>query len=709
MTKTKTKPSPPPAWGRVPLVPAVVGFGLGIFVADAMGYTGPAAWWYVAMACFLPVILSVLFPGPERWKAVGASAFILLLFFTLGGWRNNATYLPEQADFFASQLEAEDLLAVTINSLRPGRKSIRAETTVKALLNDSTGNRSVTGQLLLYLPPDEKTSTLSVGDEIVFKGEIRELKKPLNPHVFDLRAYWHRQAIYHQVFLREGADWRVSQSARGGLRARAERWRNAWFQTFQAYLSGDELAVAAALVMGKRDGISQEVKSAYTETGAIHVLAVSGLHVGIIFLILRFLLVTVLRLDRTTAGRWLVAGLSVVAVWLFALVSGFSPSVQRSAIMFTILAIGGISHRKGDIFNTLAAAALLMLWLDPGQLFRVGFQLSFTAIIGIVLFASPIDRLIRWPTKLLRAAWSTIAASTGAQLGTLPLSLYNFGQFPTYFLVSGTVVIVSAFGAMFLGLFHGLVVALGGESAVASLTGALLGAVIGLQNAFIFFFQQLPGSLIKVPELSWYWALLLAIGIGLLAIWVRWRNWWTLLAGIVVFVGTFFGARAQVPGEVKGATLTLYHVSRGGLMDIRLGGETAFALGSEPAPDDLAWTAGPNREHYGYEPAFTLPFTADTIVGDLALSNGILTVGDTRWLILDKNLPTEGVPNGDFTHLLVRNGYRPDRLPEVSGTPLLVVDGSNPTYRLAEWRGLGERLNWEIHATGEDGALILEW
>lgn len=703
------KKTPPPAWGRVPLVPAVVGFGLGVLVADAMGYTDPSTWFYAAIACFLPVLLSVLFPGPERWKAVGASAFILLLFFTLGGWRNNATYLPEQADFFASQLEEGDLLAVTITSLRPGRKSIRAETTVEALLNDSTSNRTVTGQLLLYLPPDEKTSTLSVGDEIVFKGEVRELKGPLNPHVFDLRAYWHRQAIYHQVFLREGADWRVSQSTRGGLRARAERWRNAWFQTFQAYLSGDELAVAAALVMGKRDGISQEVKSAYTETGAIHVLAVSGLHVGIIFLILRFLLVTVLRLDRTTAGRWLVAGLSVAAVWLFALVSGFSPSVQRSAIMFTILAIGGISHRKGDIFNTLAAAALLMLWLDPGQLFRVGFQLSFTAIIGIVLFAAPIDRLIRWPTKLLRAAWSTIGASTGAQLGTLPLSLYNFGQFPTYFLVSGTVVIVSAFGAMFLGLLHGLVVALGGESVMAALTGALLGAVIGLQNAFIFFFQQLPGSLLKVPDLNWYWALALAFGIGLLAIWVRWRNWRTLLAAVVVFAGTFFGARAQVPGEVKGATLTLYHVSRGGLMDVRFGGETAFALGAEPAPDDLAWTAGPNREHHGYEPAFTRPFFADTTIGDLTLANGTLSVGNTRWLIIDKNVK-EGTPStGNFTHLLIRNGFRPDRLPEVSGSPFLVVDGSNPTYRLAEWRELALERAWRIHVAGEDGALILEW
>ncbi len=690
-------------------MPAVVGFGLGVFVADAMGYTDPSTWFYAAIACFLPVLLSVLFPGPERWKAVGASAFILLLFFTLGGWRNNAAYLPEQANFFASQLDAEDLLAVTVTSLRPGRKSIRAEASVKTLLNDSTSNRVVTGQLLLYLPPDEKTSTLSVGDEIVFKGKVRELQGPLNPHVFDLRAYWHRQAIYHQVFLREGADWRVSQSARGGLRARAERWRNAWFQTFQAYLSGDELAVAAALVMGKRDGISQEVKSAYTETGAIHVLAVSGLHVGIIFLILRFLLVTVLRLDRTTAGRWLVAGLSVVAVWLFALVSGFSPSVQRSAIMFTILAIGGISHRKGDIFNTLAAAALLMLWLDPGQLFRVGFQLSFTAIIGIVLFASPIDRLIRWPTKILRAAWSTIGASTGAQLGTLPLSLYNFGQFPTYFLVSGTVVIVSAFGAMFLGLFHGLVVALGGKSVMAALTGALLGAVIGLQNAFIFFFQQLPGSLLKVPDLNWYWALSLAFGIGLLAIWVRWRNWWALLAAVLVFTGTFFGARTQVPGEVKEATITLYHVSRGGLMDVRFGAETAFALGSEPAPDDLAWTAGPNREHHGYEPAFTHPFTADTVVGDLSLKNGTLAVSDTRWLILDKNIKEESLAAGDFTHVLIRNGLHPDRLPEVSGSPLLVVDGSNPTYRLAEWRELAGERGWKVHVTGEDGALEVNW
>lgn len=705
MSKPLKKTPPPPAWGRAPLVPVVLSFGLGVFVADLADYTPPKWWLITALILFLPALFSVLRPAPERWKAVLGSGLLLLLFFALGGWRTNASHLPEQPLFFANQLQADDLLSVTINGLRPGRKTIRAQVSVDALMNDSLGDRSAKGNLLLYLPPDEKTATLKVGDEIIVNGEIRDLQPPLNPHVFDLSAYWHRQSIYHSVFLREAADWRLARSANNGLSARAERWRNAWFQTFQGYLSGDELAVAAALVMGKRDLISQEVKSAYTDTGAIHVLAVSGLHVGIIFLILRFLLVTVLKLDRTRYGRWLVAFLSIVAVWLFALVSGLSPSVQRAGIMFTVLALGGISHQKSDIFNNLSVAALGMLWYNPSYLFQVGFQLSFAAIIGIVLFASAINRLKHWPTQLLRGAWSSIAASTGAQLGTLPLSLYNFGQFPTYFLVSGTAVIVSAFGAMFLGLLHGLVAGVGGKSALAGLTGALLGAVVGLQNAFIFFFRKLPGALIKVPDLSWYWALLLAIAIGLLAAWVRWRKNWTLLAAILLMTLTFFGARTQVPGKVEGAMLTLYHVSRGGLMDVRFG-NTAIAIGAEPAPDDLPWTAGPNREHYGYQPTITLPFSADTTIGDIQLSNGLLDIRDTRWLVLDGKSPRadDNTLTG-LTHLLVRNGFRPEELPEISGQPLLVVDGSNPTYRVAEWRKLAAERGWEIHITGEIGAL----
>lgn len=710
---SKNAPGPPPAWGAVPMLPVAVAGLAGVWIADLAGYPFSVYWLLTAIIVSVVAAVLLLRPAPERWKAILTTCLVILTAFFLFGWRTQATHLPTQERFFTNHYEAGDLLAGKVTAVRPGDTRLRAEISLTHVLKDSTGEQAVVGNLLVYLPPDEQAATLEIGDGIVLNGIPRALRSPLNPGVFDLRAYWSRQGVYHNAFLREAAEWQRIPRSGGGIYARAESWRRAWFKTFQRHLSGDELAVAAALVMGKRDLISQDVQSAYADTGAVHVLAVSGLHVGIIFLILNFLLVKLLRLNRTPAGRWLVTFVSVTCIWLFALISGLSPSVQRAAIMFSVVAAGTVLFRKMDIFNVLSVAALVMLWFNPAQLFAVGFQLSFSAIIGIVLFTSYLDGLWAIPTKILRSAWSAMAASTGAQLGTLPLSLYNFGQFPTYFLLSGTVVILSAFGIMFTGLLHGLVAGFGGDSILATASGQLLGGLVWLQNAFIYFFRDLPGGLLKVPVFPWWLALLLALGIGLLAAWLRWRNRWVGVAGILLFILPLFWARALVQGEVKEAGLVVYHVAKETLVDVPSGDGTAFAFGKEPLARNLAWSAGPNRERRGYQPALTLSLAAaDTVLGPaLSWQAPYLTVPGERFLVMDgERGAAVPVDLKSVTKILITNGFKPTDFPDISGAelPLVIVDGSNPYYRSAQWRELAEARGFEVWVTGEDGAWVAD-
>lgn len=698
--------APPPAWGAVPFVPVAISFILGILATDWVGYSNPRYWLLAAGLLTLFTGGLLLKPTPLRWRASLTSGLLLLLVFTLAGWRNNASHPPGKTSFFAHHQQEGDLFTGRITNLKPGNSRMRAEVELSHLLRDSLEEVAVSGKLLVYLPPDEATAQLSIGDEIVFRGKARELRPPLNPYTFDLRQYWARQGIYHNVFLKTATDWEATTTTTWSLTATAARWRRGWFNTFQRHLSGDQLAVAAALVMGQRDGLSNEVKSAYAETGAIHVLAVSGLHVGIIFLLLRLLLVRLLKLDRSRAGRWLIAVVSIGCIWIFALVSGLSPSVQRSAIMFTVLALGNISYQKPDVFNVLAVTATGMLWYDPQQLFHVGFQLSFLAIIGIVLFTNHVNRLVALPTKVLRSAWSAMAASTGAQLGTLPLSLYVFGQFPTYFLISGTVVIISAFATMAAGLLHGLVGGLAPQSGLAALTGSVLGGIVSLQNAFIFLFQGLPGGLLKVPVFPWYLALLLALGVGALAIWARWRQLWVGGIGLLLCGGVFFGARTQVQSEKQKAGAIVYHVSRSTLIDVH-DKHGAFSFGAEP--NNLAFTAEGYREHFGFTPTLTRSFVAaDTSLSStLNWEAPILTLDDQRWLILsgERGLPAAtDLSNIDL--ILITDGLQPRQLPVLpSGTtPLLVIDGSLPPYRYADWRAEAAQRGLDIWITGEDGA-----
>lgn len=702
----------PAAWGTVPVVPVVLALIFGILSADWLGFTAPIYW--LAACCIFAffALLTLAWRTPSRWLPVLGSGLILLSVFSFGAWRFNTSYLPAKEHFFAKHWEKNDLLSGTVESLKPGRSRMRAEVKLSHIFRDSSGQLPVIGKMLVYLPPDEQTADLKTGDKIVFNAEPDTISPPLNPGVFDFKAYSARRGIHHQVFLRAAADWRVVAGSGSGIYARAQGWRRAWFKTFQRHLKGDQLAVAAALVIGQRDLITEEVKSAYTETGAVHVLAVSGLHVGIIFMILTFFLERVLRLDRTKVGRVAVILISVLCIWAFAMISGLSASVQRAAIMFSLLAVGRIAFRKIHVFNTLSVAALGMLIYQPSQLFHVGFQLSFMAITGIVAFTNHLDRLVYLPGLVARKSWSAISASTGAQLGTLPLSLLYFKQFPAYFLISGTLVIVFAFATMFLGLLHGFTAGLLGVPVLANATGWLLSSVVELQNALIFFFRKLPGALIELRFFDALSSLLLALSIGCLGAFLRWRKRGFLLVGSVLLVLMFIWAQTQVQGPDKGNELTVFHVSRGTLIDLTAAGE-AWSLGEQPQVKDLDFSAGPLRKSLGYTPEVTFPFTPGT---DTSLTAGIqlrfpyFTFGDSHWAVLDGK--TKEQPKLSFdglTHLLIVNDFRPKRMPTLPpGQPLLIVlDGSIPFYRWADWREAAVESGWRLHITGEDGAYQL--
>jgi len=701
----------PAAWGTVPVVPVVIALILGIGVADWLGFVPPGIWLTASCLSLVIALLTVVIRMPARWWSVLGSGLILFSVFSFGAWRFNASYLPAQERFFTNHLEKGDFLAGTVETLKPGRSRMRAEVRLNHIFRDSSNGIPIRGKLLVYLPPDEQTAQLKTGDEIVFNAEPGEISPPLNPGVFDFRAYASRRGIHHQVFLRTRAEWRIAVSAGGNIYARAQAWRSAWFKTFQDHLSGDELAVAAALVIGQRDLITEEVKSAYTETGAIHVLAVSGLHVGIIFMILTFFLERVMRLDKTKFGRIAVIFISLLCIWAFALVSGLSASVQRAAIMFSLIAVGRIAFRKIHVFNTLSVAAIAMLVYQPNQLFHVGFQLSFMAIIGIVAFTNYLDRLVYLPGLVTRKAWSAIAASTGAQLGTLPLSLLYFKQFPAYFMISGTLVIVFAFATMFLGLLHGFTAGVLGVPVLANLTGWLLSTVVELQNALIFFFGKLPGALIELRFFDGLASALLALSIGCLGAFLRWRKRGFMLAGGVFLLLMFIWARTQVQGTDKeDSGLTVFHVSKGTLIDLTTAGQ-AWSLGEQPQVKDLGFSAGPLRKSMAYEPEATFslrPGTDTTLTADVTLRFPYFELGDSKWAVLDGKSEASLQLNG-LTHLLVINDFRAKRMPTLpAGRQLLIIlDGSIPFYRWAEWQEQAEALGWQLHITGKDGAYQL--
>jgi competence protein ComEC len=296
-----------------------------------------------------------------------------------------------------------------------------------------------TGKALIYFQKDSAVNQLKTGDRIIFEPIFKEIKAPQNPSEFNYKQYLAYHLIYRQCYLKSGKWNKINNGNNFNLKRIAETWRNKLLSIIeQNKITGNEAAVLSALLVGYKDNLDASVIRAYSASGAMHVLAVSGLHVGIIYIIINS---AFYFLDKIKNGIIFKSIIILLFLCAFAFITGLSPSVLRASTMFSFVAIGKAFNRNTNIYNTLAASAILLLLVNPFMITEVGFQLSYLAVIGIVSFQKGFYDLIEVKNKCLDKIWQLITVSIAAQLSTFPLGLLYFHQFPNYFLLSNLVVI----------------------------------------------------------------------------------------------------------------------------------------------------------------------------------------------------------------------------------------------------------------------------
>lgn len=348
------------------------------------------------------------------------------------------------------------------------------------------------GKVVLYFPKSDFAKPFQYGDVLLVKGAPQLLSPPANPGEFDYKRFLTFRKIYHQHFLRkEHVKWLSNDPPNVVMdySIKARLWAD---QHIRAVVSGDrEKAIAAALVLGVTDGLDNELLRAYAATGAMHVLAVSGLHVGIIYWIILLLLKP---LNTSRSGKWSIAVISLVTLWTYAFITGLSPSVLRAVTMFTFMALAKPWGRTTNIYNTLAAAAFCLLIYEPYLVMSVGFQLSFIAVIGIVFIQPLIYPWWQPANRLLDEVWKITSVSLAAQLATFALGLLYFYQFPNYFLFSNLLVIPTSFVVLVAGL---AVLAFNFFSPLVLLAGFILEWSIKIMNYVVFAVESLPYALME--------------------------------------------------------------------------------------------------------------------------------------------------------------------------------------------------------------------
>lgn len=438
------------------------------------------------LLCFLTILIFVI------KNSVLRTFTTFLLFFFIGV---SSVFINDNRNydsFYEQHLKENSTVILQIHSvLKSGNYSDKYEANVIQV--DEI--KSI-GTVLLNIKKDSFSSPLKVDSQVLLKPILKELIPPLNPHQFNYKSYLAKQGIYHQLFTEKHRFLRLN-STTTTLFGLSEKFRNRIQKSLEKYnFQDNELAVINALLLGQRQDISKELIKDYQRAGAVHILAVSGLHVGVILLILSFLFKPV---EKLKYGKFIKMLIIVFLLWMFAFIAGLSASVVRAVTMFTFLAIGMSFRRKNVVEFSFISSMFFLLLIKPMFLFDVGFQLSYLAVFGILWTQPKIYAIWKPRFKIVDFFWQLFTVSIAAQIGILPLSIYYFQQFPGLFLVSN-LVIIPFLGAILIGGILVMITSL--LNILPQFLADFYGMIISWMNAFVSWVSHQEEFLFKEISIS---------------------------------------------------------------------------------------------------------------------------------------------------------------------------------------------------------------
>ena len=447
--------------------------------------------------------------------------------------------------------------------------SYKALATVNAVGNNNTW-KGTKGKVILYFQKTSAFKNLPYGQQVLIGKALQPIKNSGNPGGFDYERYSLFQGITHQAYVTEGDVVLLPHKGQKHFKTFLFWLRANVLQILRTYINGtQETGLAEALLIGYKDDLDKTLLQAYANTGVVHVIAISGLHLGLIYGIL-------LMLTKPLRGKkwaWLRALLIVSALWLFTLLAGAQASVVRSAVMFTVIALGTVLNRNASIYNTLSFSALVLLLINPFWLWDVGFQLSYAAVLSIIIFFKPIYNRLYFQNKMIDAVWKLMAVTLAAQILTTPLSLYYFHQFPLLFFITNLVAVPLS-SAILIGEI--LLCGLAFLPPVASALGWLLTKLIFFLNNHILHLNSLPFASWQNLSISFWQAVLLLVFIAGISYWLMQKSkvaFKLSLVALLLFIGIRTSSFLQASNQKK---IIVYNIPKTQAIDIFDGRNLTF-------------------------------------------------------------------------------------------------------------------------------------
>jgi competence protein ComEC len=620
-----------------------------------------------------------------------------------------------RSDHFSKMQTKGIFIAAIAEPLQEKDHSFKTILSIKGI---KKGNAIVEaeGRILAYFAKDSINKPPSEGSIITFSADVQPISPPQNPGAFDYRKYMATNNVYHQVYL-NNISWKIIDKPHGfNLFQTANQISRKFVSILNENgLKGREFAVASALLLGQNDMLDNETLQAYSGSGVMHILSVSGLHVGVIFIAINFLL----GFMKKSSGQIFVkTTIILLTIWAYALLTGLSPSVMRAAAMFTFISIGNASKRNVHIINSLSVSAIVLLLIDPLMINNIGFQLSYIAILGIVFINKPIADLWHPANKIVAHVWGLITVSIAAQIASAPLALMYFHQFPVYFIPAN----LAAIDISFLAILSGIAVLLTSfVPAVSNFFGIITNYLLYIMNYCVEYIEQLPHSVLQITSVFSKETILIYLILVTFSLlfFLKRKEWLYLSLSFILILSISFSLTEVKRQNQK--KIIFYYSNKQSAIGLINGEQQILLADSILLTDKTAvkFQLDGARNLFGF--STVNKYALDTLTGlgqSLPKNRNMFHGLAKNFLFQNKRIVIiDSLPkiNGRFRklkvdYLVLTNNpkLQVNVLKQLYEPECIIIDGSNSYYKTEKWMAEFRKAGLSAYSVKKSGAFVVD-
>ena len=691
-----------PLWKKAPFIRILLPFLIGIIIQYYFEPPYYIILSLVGIATSLYFIFAVI-PLAYRYSFQWIQGVLISLIIFFAGmmtvWQKD---VRNNSNWFGHLYNDSSSLIIKVNEpLIEKDKSFKAEGRVETIIKNGRG-KNVTGKILLYFSKEDLMRLPKYGDKILISGGLQLIKNAGNPGGFNYSRYMAFQQTFYQVFLKQSKFVLLNLHNENALYSFIYNARRKVINILQEFVKGNKkvTGIAEALLIGYKEDLDKDVVQAYSNTGVVHIIAISGMHLGLIYAVLVWIFLRLPLIKKSTAIRVVTI---LTCLWLFSLITGGSASVLRSAVMFTCILIGKEFFKQSSIYNSLAASAFLLLCYDPFLLWDVGFQLSYCAVVGIVWLQKPIQNLFYSKHKPLQYLWQMCSITIAAQVLTLPICIYYFHQIPTLFLITNLICVPLSTVILFAEI---LLIFLSSISVVGALLGKFIYVLTWFMNFIIDKCNNLPLSLIdKIYATPTTTAVLYLFVFAAAAGFLQFNKKLIMISLLFFsfFIGIWSYGKINLIQQKK---IIIYNVSRHTAIDF-IAADKYFFLGDEEFETDGA------LQNFNLKPArisLQVNQSRDTLKS-IQHSKILWQFYSKKIMIIDTTLSFASIQNKIKVDVLLITKNANVDISNITSSVMprcIVFDASNSLWKIAQWKKQCSLLHLPYFTTAEQGAFILD-